>query len=646
MSPEALNDEQRAAVECEGHALVSACPGSGKTRVLIARAEHLLRQNTTHQVLAVTFSREAAQEMATRMNARGLPPAQRRRFDAGTFHALALQQLTRAGKVQANRILQNAEWITLLKTAIEKAIAAGALNADTPYEDISLAVQGLQVEEAEPDPNAGTDAPMAYLYRIFHDLKQESGKLDFADILRTALQLMQTDALAPLPCTHLLVDEAQDMDALQYAWLREISRPRQGRPGPRVTLVGDDDQGIYEWRHAQGYRGMIRFRTEFAAADIRLPVNYRCAPEILVPASHLIQHNQNRVSKNIRAVQPSGGKAEYRIVTSAESELDILRDWHFNAPEKETIGYIARTNAGLNDIELALRAAGIGFARSGGGSFLDEPSVAAMHRLLLAVALHESQPRVALSHLRFVLLWAQVPYSWIRTLFHAHDNAVAIASAVPPLAELQQQGLPSRAIRMLDWARMNFVLSTQHARRPERTPLLVKYTALLIFDAFHNRRFDTERMQMVREAKNPQQPDGREEDLKREQMRLEQFAKILTRAVQSSPNTKKPAAAPTLLRTLQRLEAETSRNASAPERAPPRITLLTAHASKGREFDRVLLSKAEADVFPSAKNLNLEEERRLMYVAMTRARHTLLITSRADKSRSPFLEEAGLAMRA
>lgn len=602
---ETLNDEQRAVVEADGHVLVSAGPGSGKTRVLIARAEHLIRQADAHQVIAVTFSREAATEMLQRMNHRALPACQRRRFNAGTFHALALNQLTTAGKVSASKLLKNHEWIALLENAIHQAKAKGCALQDKSYEEISLAIQGLQVEEEEPGPADPGKDPMRYLYRIFMDYKAKSEKLDFADLIRQSIEGMRNHTLPPLPCTHLLVDEAQDIDGVQYTWIRTLAQRRGDHPGAFVTLVGDDDQGIYGWRHAQGYKGMMRFKSEFHATHITLSVNYRCAPEILEPAGRLIKHNLDRVDKAIRAAQPAGGSARHQHINDAKGELEKLEEWFFNSPE-ETIAYIARTNSGLNHIELLLREQALPYQRNGGGSFLEHPPIMAMHQLLLFFVLADKKPQVARGHLRFALLWAQAPYPFVTQHLRGKSE---FGEVLEVMDRNGRETLPAPTQELLEHLAMNY--------RNYRTNVAGNRARVALFGA-------SERIKQIATK------DMSVDETERECSQIDLYTKIVNEAEGRG----------TLAHKLIRLEASLRPSEAVQQKA--RITLLTAHASKGREFDDVLISRAESDVFPHRRNPEIDEERRLMYVAMTRAKKHLLLTCRPDKTSSQFLSEAGL----
>lgn len=596
-----LNEEQRQAVESEGHTLVSACPGSGKTRVLITRAEYLIRQDPQNRVIAVTFNSEAATEMLQRMNALGLPQEQRRRFDAGTFHALALRQLKEAGLVRKNSLLNAGEWIAILKSALERALNDGADLADYSYDDLSLKIQGLQVEETEP-AQTGPDDPIPYLYQLFSQQKKQSGKIDFADLIRMALNGMKDGSIAPLPCTHLLADEAQDMDWLQHAWLRAMMRTSKNPQGAWITLVGDDDQSIYGWRHAQGYGGMKRFENVAEAQHVTLPVNYRCAPEILEHCRMLIHKNPERVEKSIRAALPPGGTIEMMELPKM-GEYELIDQWLFDSDKETSIAFITRTNQRLNDMQRLLQETGHPYIRVGGGSFLDDVDVASVHRLLQALALDQTKPAEALKHMRQVLTWGGLPHR----LVQEH-----IASATRPselVDVLLQQDMPPGM--HMPWS------------------LLEKLQKL--FQQAPAQLSKNRNSLAIHLAASIAQPHAH--DKKQGGKRIESLARILEKTETRSR----------LITRLNRLEMQLRNKDDSPPNKdnPPRVTLLTAHASKGREFDRVLIGGATNEAFPN-KDSPIEEERRLMYVAMTRAREHLVVSADPEKPFSPFIAESGL----
>ncbi|ADC73332.1 UvrD/REP helicase (plasmid) [Thioalkalivibrio sp. K90mix] len=601
---EELNDNQREAVTSDGHCLVSACPGSGKTRVLITRARRLLDQDPKHRVAAVTFTQASAIEMTQRMSAEGLPPRELQRFQAGTFHSLALSQATQARKAKASQILATGEWISILRNAIDQAVRDGMDPELADYEEISLQVQERQVQEKEPGEATLEKAPYDYIYNLFRQYKAKSKKLDFADILRFAVNGMADGSIPPLPCTHMLVDEAQDMDPLQYAWIKAHSRPGASG-GAYITLVGDDDQSIYGWRYAQGYGGMMRFMTDHSAGHVILPVNYRCAPEILTPSERLIRHNANRVEKPIRAAQPPGGTITFERVGDPEAEADAIENrWH-QLGEDETIAYIGRSNRALDALEGELMERDVPYYRAGGGNFLDDPDVAAVHRALTVVNQIAEGRGDPLPHLRQILIWAGFPYRVANDAIQGGGSDVlAIVDALPdiqwdPGHEMQRQFAIKLSRNMPAWVKQAGIGNADR---------IVAFVARIFSGFAHDKNQGPKQM-------------GR-----------------LARAIRTMMKKESPKQDMKIGKCLRNLE----RNLKKRPEEQARITLLTAHASKGQEFDHVWVTRAEQGQFPTEKATDFDEERRLMYVAMTRAKKTLTLTSRTGKTPSIFLMEAGL----
>ena len=184
-------------------------------------------------------------------------------------------------------------------------------------------------------------------------------------MLLEAVSLMDEEKIKPYYGTHLLVDEFQDTDRAQYEWIKQ-----HAKTGMITTVVGDDDQSIYGFRNAEGYAGMMRFKTDFNAQLISLPINYRCAPEILYPAARLINQNKERVEKDITAFQKPGGKVEILNFATRDDEIDAFVETVKDNPNSWAI--LGRTNKILDIVELYLKDEGVNYRRTAGSDFWDK----------------------------------------------------------------------------------------------------------------------------------------------------------------------------------------------------------------------------------------------------------------------------------
>lgn len=579
----ALSPAQHAAVHGVGHQLVVACPGAGKTRTLAYRAAHLLQRDRGIRIAACTFTVDAARELQNRIA--DLAPGTQRRVTAGTFHALAMTQLRSGGRKPA-RILSAFEQSSLIREAWKACAPTSTLQAVT--EAIEGAKSTLQPQIDNVDANPPLAAFLHYQERL-----QAMGVCDFADLMRDAVLGMQQGEVSPLDVHALLVDEFQDADEVQLEWVNQ-----HALAGIEVTVVGDDDQSLYGWRHALGFAGMERFRRTHGATRTVLDTCYRCAPSILEHARLLIEHNEQRVPKALLAHNAVDGQIRVDVVASRSAEVCLMAQTIAREPCTLTWAVLARTNALLDAAEAALTGEGIPYRRVGSKSFWDGP-IAGLYRavlrslskgdrlgidLLLGRAIHSPAAREALS--------GYVGRPGMSFLD-------ALVTAPPPLG-----GIAPVDVRVLkEWIE---VLAQQRrlvqAGRMEALAHSLAERVARVFDG-------------------------------------EQAAAVVGHC------------AATLCRldgtVEQRLSAIDRAAKPAPESA--RVQLMTLHSSKGLEFDAVWMMACEHGALPHGKG-ELSEERRLAYVGMTRARRRLhLSAARAlESDQSPiacsqFLTEAGLA---
>ncbi|QGZ67025.1 ATP-dependent helicase [Paraburkholderia acidisoli] len=562
---EGLNPQQLEVAQARRHCLAVACPGAGKTKTIAAKAAALLAEPGA-RVGAVTFSKDAAIELRDRILKLAGAGA-KTRLVAGTFHSLGFRQIQKSGRKRD--IASDGDRTGLLI----RVLAETGLN--------------WKVEEAVPVieqlktgiTHAIDGSPEAILYAAYEEALARNDKIDFQDMLRLSIAGMESGDIEPYAFTHLLVDEFQDTDPLQYRWVE-----LHAQAGACVTVVGDDDQSIYGFRAAMGYRGMEGFASKFEAQRVILDSNYRCRAEILSAADRLIQHNTDRIAKILYADRGEGGTIVARRFNDeyddAAAAVETLQP-RLHAGQMCAI--LARTNRVLDAIESVCRSYGVKYYRASGRSVLDQPEGALMCNLLQIVQ------RVKLNGLDAVLGYAGMS---TRDLTALH-NAMGATLVQRQKKDLVALGLSEET-------------ATAYRGFMKR---LAEWQSLC------ERQFHSLTLEGVREW---MMTYVRKETAERA---LQATYDVISRLNGTFAER---------IEFLKRANNEPAEDA---------LVLTTMHSSKGLEWDHVWITRAEENVVPDLKSPE-SEERRLFYVAMTRARETLVISSIRKNPASRFICEA------
>jgi len=565
-----LSEQQLTAVTAKNHALVTACPGSGKTRVLSVKTIHILEDSNT-TVAAVTFTKDSATELRARVLSMSNGDIESR-IHTGTFHSLALQQLKEHKALSGFRIMSPGEQFVVLRRAW------------MPYaETITLddAIVAIDAIKAKMSPILNSSDPGADVYKSYQAILASERRMDFADLLLRSVQLMQDGSLPPLPVTHMLVDEAQDMDEVQYQWICCHSNNNSA-----VTLVGDDDQSIYGWRHAMGYEGLMQFVHEHRATQITLATNYRSDKSILEYSGRLIAVNTSRVEKKMRANSSEDGVVKVRHFSERMDEAEAAVE-SIDRNSNETWGILSRTNQRLDMVELALTEEQIPYARVGGKSFWEKPDPATFLGLLSAI---DKDTFLGIAN---ALAWAGIT-----------EDKLEIGKSEKNL--LKRLKLIDNDLKQdIEFKAQRRTLASFIKLLPEWQAMLQKKRAGLVATGaavwMSSFAGENKEVMLARCAETVGKLSGT----------LTERIKLL----------------------LSKENKETDKI----------VTLMTIHSSKGLEFDHVWILGFENGVIPHRDGV-LDEERRLAYVAMTRARHELTISYQFSGTTAPsrFLDEAGL----
>ena len=607
---DSLNPEQREAVETvDGPLLVLAGAGTGKTRVLTTRFAHILMSGRAYpgQVLAVTFTNRAAREMRERVAAILGRPAEG--LWLGTFHALCARMLRRhaehVGLTPSFNILDTDDQLRLLKQVMEglridaKRFTPQAMMALIQrWKDRGLTPDRItRAEDSDFANGRGTE-----VYANYQERLRTLNTADFGDLLLHVTEILRTqpDVLAQYhrAFRYILVDEYQDTNLVQYLWLRLLAQERRN-----ICCVGDDDQSIYSWRGAE-IENILRFEKDFPGARIvRLERNYRSTAPILAAAAGLIANNEGRLGKTLRSGRNDSAGEKVSVVGLWDSDEearmvggrmeDLQRGGHVLAQ----MAVLVRAGFQTRAFEERLIAIGLPYRVVGGLRFYERQEI----RDAIAYARVLQTPADDLAFERIVNLPRRgVGEQALRSLHdHARSNSVPLTAAAAALAAAGQlRGRVREAMR--DLLRGFERWREQLARDGHVTTL----AAMLDESGY---------MAMWQNDKSPEAP-GRLENLKE-----------LVRALSDYDTL-----AGFLDHVSLVMENEESVQAD-------RVSLMTLHAAKGLEFDTVFLPGWEEGLFPSQRTMDesglkgLEEERRLAYVGLTRARKRAVVSHAANR---------------
>jgi DNA helicase-2/ATP-dependent DNA helicase PcrA len=616
---EGLNPEQREAVETtDGPVLVLAGAGTGKTRVLTTRLAHLLSTGKARpwELLAVTFTNKAAREMRERITAIIGPQAEGLRW-LGTFHAIAAQILRRHAELVGLKsnytILDNDDQERLIKQLLEaenidakrwtpKALA-GLIDH---WKNRGWIPDRLPPAEAQQfAPNAKGGGKGQALYRQYQERLRILNACDFGDLLLHNLTIFtgHPDVLADYHerFRYLLVDEYQDTNVAQYLWLRLLAQKRQN-----VCCVGDDDQSIYGWRGAE-VDNILRFERDFPGAKvIRLERNYRSTSHILAAASGLIAANKSRLGKTLWTEQDGGEKVIVRGVWDGEAESRLIAD------------EIEKARRGATDVEPR--------------RYKD-----------MAILVRASFQMRAFEE-RFVML--QIPYTVVggprfferAEIRDAHAYLRLIQSPDDDLAFERIVNTPKRGIgdttvqKLLHLARLNGVSASAAARELVRTDELAARTRTALANFL--RDLDRWRAEAERIAHPRLMEAVLEESGYTDALRLDKGPTSQTRLENLKELVQSMASFETLGGYLEHVSLVMDLDRGP---AADAVQIMTLHSAKGLEFPLVFLPGWEEGVFPSQRSMDetgekgLEEERRLAYVGITRAREEARISFAANR---------------
>ena len=615
-----LNNEQLKAVTLQDQsALVLAGAGSGKTRVLTTRIAYLIqsRQVSPHSILAVTFTNKAAKEMLMRISA--MLPINTQGMWVGTFHGLCHRMLRAhyqdAGLPQAFQILDSADQLAVIKRVLKN------INADSekfPPRQVQWfinnakdgGIRGSQVEASDDFTRK-----MAEFYLVYEQQCNKEGVVDFAELLLRSYELLTRNEILQKHYSgrfsHILVDEFQDTSQLQYKWLRLLAGVEAS-----VFVVGDDDQSIYAFRGANT-GNMKDFERDFHISEIiKLEQNYRSHGNILDAANTLIRNNNGRLDKNLWT---SEGDGELLRVYNAPTDLDEaafivkeIKSLQEEGIKLSQIGLLYRSNAQSRVLEHALFNASLSYRVYGGLRFFERQEIKHALAYLRMIA----NPNDDNALLRIINFPARGIGA--RSLEQLQDSAkekggslwqAAIENRggttlnrgledgnLVPNIENRAAGIPKKGLNNFVFLIESMQQSCLELTLPEIIKHMLAHSGLV--PHYNSQREGANRLENLNELIN-----------------------AVTSYIQEAEDS-------SLTAFLAHASLEAGEHQSGNDQDA--IQLMTVHSSKGLEFHSVFLSGLEEGLFPHDNSRNeaggLDEERRLMYVALTRAQRRMYLS--------------------
>jgi len=599
-----LNDEQRAAVLADdGPLLLLAGAGTGKTRALTTRIAHKIAtgQAWPSQILAVTFTNKAAREMKERISSLMGETVEGMGW-LGTFHSISVRILRRHAELVDLRtdftILDTDDQIRLIKQIIQ------AENIDEkrwPARQMAGLIDRWKNRGWGPEDLPDSESEFfahglgGKIYTQYQQRLKILNAADFGDLLLECLRLFrENDAVLveyQNKFKHILVDEYQDTNAVQYLWLRLLAQAHNN-----ICCVGDDDQSIYGWRGAE-VDNILRFERDFAGAQvIRLERNYRSTPHILAAASGLIAANEGRLGKELWTDLTEGEKVMVRGVWDGDEEARLTGDdieaYQRAGDALNEVAILVRASFQMREFEDRFIALGVPYRVIGGPRFYERAEIRdanAYFRLIaqadddLAFERICNMPRRGLGNVA------------LRTLHDAarHQNT-SLHRAATQLVHTEE--LKPAARRALN----GFIQSVERWRRLVPTMTHTELAELVLDESGYTAMWQAD--------KSPEAP-GKLENLKELVRSMDEFENM----------------AGYLEHIALVMDTQTQEN-------DDKVSLMTLHAAKGLEFDTVFLPGWEEGLFPHQRSLDesgtkgLEEERRLAYVGLTRARQRATIS--------------------
>ena len=588
-----LNPAQREAAETTNeHCVVLACPGSGKTKTVESKVAHILHSDPKAFVCCTTFSKEGAKEMQQRINNAVPSVIRKNRLVVSTFHSLCFRAI--AQYKGTPQMVSAGERSYILQSA------AAEVGLDTSDGSDQFSAFSAFVD------NSGTYSeeqlalfPDSFFngLKTYKDALRKIGKCDFSDLLVDTIRLLESRQIQPVPYTHIICDEGQDSDQLMLRWLLAHKSS-----GALITAMLDDDQTLYSFRNSMGVEFCRELETVLGAKRIINGTNYRSNSEITAISSRFIANNDDRIPKAMESHKGPGGEVKFFHTHDQHATKALLSKLTAQSPSSAFI--LCRRNADCMDVSMMLSDQGIPHTAPGGASWLERPIVITYIEFLRNLATKAG------FGLEMLLGLMSIP----KELYHQSEcdrfplqvmHLPMVRAGLSNTADKLSNRLCDLTLRVESWFE---AIDEGRQRRA-----ITSFNSWFIASTQH-----------LKDA---------------------HLAEAISSIVSDIPGSIDEK-----LRRLDRM--------SGPSDDPHGVSIMTAHSSKGLQRDRVIIWNARDEIFPSVPKENdlsniqafIEEERRIFYVAMTRAERSCCVIYQSNKigvrttkyTPSAFLREIGV----
>lgn len=557
--------------------------------MLRERAIRKMKLNPDVKGVGVTFTKDAAKELESRILL--AYPEAAGRFTVGTFHSLCKRQLNAAGKPV--NLISEAQQDGFIRRAMYE------VNGNSTLWSFAQIKEFIDDAKSQLDPvlKSEDEDPRVSILRRYETMLKHVGGMDFADMLLIASKGMETGEVKPMECGWMLIDEFQDTDMVQLRWA--LAHHKQG---VEITVVGDDDQCVYSWRSALGHAGLKQFQQLAHAAHFQLNTTYRCPQEVITPAARLIAQNRERIFKQLRTENLSPGRVRKVVARDRDDEIERVVEQVLDSGRPEDWGILARTNKMLDLIEKRI-ANRFPVTRSNSKSFWDLklPSV--------FLGFCRSITRDDMVGVDSVLRMAGVDEKRIGEIHNKFDSRER-GSLGNYLADKSNHRSKHEALfaeLASDWRSLTYQGNIQ-----------------LALDGIS--KYMCKHLELVDKGAK-----GKDELIQKYRDHINASAKVLG-ALKGGLSSR--------IRAVEQPKEDKEDELSVEGDGQGPARLMTFHGAKGLEFESVWMLGCEAGVIP-AKGSPIEEERRLFYVGMTRAKRNLYM-SYSDGTASTFLVECGV----
>ncbi len=648
---EGLNSEQKSAVSCvDGPVLIVAGAGSGKTRVLTSRIAYILAEKGCDpaKILALTFTKKAAAEMKERI-ALMVGERRARRLVMGTFHSVFIRFLREfaesLGYPAAFTIYDQSDSISAIKTCIkelqldDKVYKPKDVLARISMAKNNLVTAGAYARNLKAQENdAAARKPFVWkIYDLYAQKCKLAGVMDFDDILLNMNILLRDnpEALASISgrFEYIMVDEYQDTNFSQYLILKKLSQAHNN-----ICVVGDDSQSIYAFRGAK-IENILNFKKDYPNHHIfRLEQNYRSTKVIVEAANSLIARNSNRIPKECYSMGEDGEKIRLiQAYTEQEEALliasSIVSRIHSESAQYQDFAILYRTNAQSRALEEALRKRNLPYVIYSGNSFFERAEVKDMMAYLkLAVNLNddESFKRIVNKPARGI---GDTSLTALAAAASAHGTSLFKAVYVDDIERFGLKNAAVQKIKVFCEMMGRMCLRVQKEDAYTVATALAMESGLLMFYKSDNSIEGQSRTANVEELLNSVKNYIEE---RQAEMMEEMYAEGLV--AEGVELTAADLPVVTLNDYLENVSLLSSVDMEDDEDTSNKVTLMTVHSSKGLEFPYVYVAGMEENIFPSggfmASESDIEEERRLFYVAMTRAKKAVSFSFAQTRTRN------------